>query len=83
MQAITTKTLYYELSSEDNYQSVDLYFSSSSSSSSPLIAFIHGGAWRTEDKADYKNLCMGFVELGYTVSSINYRFYFFDLNSYS
>jgi acetyl esterase/lipase len=70
---ITVETQCYGPLSDDNYRSVDLYFPAQTDRNSCLLVFIHGGAWRSEDKADYKDLCTGFCELGYAVASVNYR----------
>ncbi|GAA5979792.1 hypothetical protein JCM11641_002695 [Rhodosporidiobolus odoratus] len=37
----------------DVRQSLDLYLPSSASPNSPLLVFIHGGAWRSESKDDF------------------------------
>ncbi|CAO3616483.1 unnamed protein product [Mucor fragilis] len=71
--SIQTFTRCYGPTEGEDARSIDLYFPVQASKSSPLIVFIHGGAWRTEDKADYKQLCTGFSELGYACASVNYR----------
>ncbi|KAL9538669.1 hypothetical protein MBANPS3_010763 [Mucor bainieri] len=72
--SIQTFTRCYGPTEGEDARSVDLYLpAAQASKSSPLIVFIHGGAWRTEDKADYKQLCTGFSELGYACASVNYR----------
>ncbi|KAL7322199.1 hypothetical protein PS15p_211854 [Mucor circinelloides] len=71
--SIQTFTRCYGPTEGENARSIDLYFPAQANKSSPLIVFIHGGAWRTEDKADYKQLCTGFSELGYSCASVNYR----------
>ncbi|KAI8638754.1 Alpha/Beta hydrolase protein [Parasitella parasitica] len=68
-----TSTCYYGPTEGENARSIDLYLPAQANEDSPLIVFIHGGAWRTEDKADYQQLCTGFSELGYACASINYR----------
>lgn len=70
---IQVKTFGYSSNEKDNFKSVDLYFGSHSNEHSPLIVFIHGGAWRSEDKSDYKQMCQDFVNTGSTVASVNYR----------
>ncbi|KAI8375830.1 Alpha/Beta hydrolase protein [Blakeslea trispora] len=57
----------------ENFRSLDLYFTPNSTKDSPLVVFIHGGAWRTEDKGDYKELARGFNQLGISTASVNYR----------
>ena len=39
----------------------------------PLILIIHGGYWKSGDKAVHTQQGIEFVELGYTVASVNYR----------
>ncbi|KAF7729734.1 Kynurenine formamidase [Apophysomyces ossiformis] len=55
------------------FKSLDLYTPSTSNNTTPLIAFIHGGAWRSEDKADHEDLARDLANKGFTVASINYR----------
>src|SRR6056297_911137 len=53
---------------------LDVYFDRSDSSPNPLILIIHGGYWKAGDKGEfYTQRATEFVELGYTVASINYR----------
>lgn len=40
----------------------------------PLIIFVHGGGWRAGDKAVAERFARSFVDLGYAVASVNYRF---------
>lgn len=70
---MTVNTYSYGPVAGENFLSFDLYTSPESTSSTPLIALVHGGAWRSEDKADYKDLALGFNKLGFSVASINYR----------
>jgi acetyl esterase/lipase len=53
-------------------QRLDLYLPASPGAPRPLVAYIHGGAWR----AGSKNGCpaRALVPLGYAVASIEYRF---------
>lgn len=39
----------------------------------PVIVFIHGGAWTTEDKSNTRFYAPEWIKRGYTVVSINYR----------
>jgi len=53
---------------------LDVYTNKSDKSPNPLILIIHGGYWKAGDKgAFYTQRAIEFVELGYTVASINYR----------
>jgi acetyl esterase/lipase len=57
---------------------LDIYLPQNASSNTPLVAWIHGGAWMMNDKyADMsymKNTVRGFIEKGYALASIDYRF---------
>jgi acetyl esterase/lipase len=52
---------------------LDLYSSTSADQSTPLVVYIHGGAWRSEDKHDHRQLALNFVDQGFTVAVTNYR----------
>lgn len=53
---------------------LDVYFNRTDKSPNPLILIIHGGYWKAGDKGQfYTQRAMEFVNLGYTVASINYR----------
>lgn len=73
MTSVQVETFGYSENKQDNFKSVDLYFANHSNEQSPLIVFIHGGAWRSEDKSDYKQMCEDFCKAGFTVASVNYR----------
>jgi acetyl esterase/lipase len=57
---------------------LDIYLPSNASSSTPLIVWVHGGAWMLNDKyADMSymgNTIKGFIEKGYALASIDYRY---------
>src|SRR5687768_12788967 len=59
----------------DIYGSFDFYQPKSDSSGTdrPAILAIHGGAWRTGDKAWGSQIAEEFCPFGYVVVSINYR----------
>ncbi|HEY4195992.1 MAG TPA: alpha/beta hydrolase, partial [Mucilaginibacter sp.] len=56
---------------------LDIYLPSSTKSSYPVVVWVHGGAWKTNDKyADMSymvNSLKGFIDSGYAVASIDYR----------
>ncbi|CDH55404.1 predicted protein [Lichtheimia corymbifera JMRC:FSU:9682] len=56
-----------------HYKQLDLYTPHAGSPHSPLLVFVHGGAWRSEDKADHRALAEAFVARGYPVAVTNYR----------
>ena len=60
---------------ESNGQSlgVDIYNKKDDNTPNPLILMIHGGYWKTGDKSSLTKQAVEFVDLGYTVASINYR----------
>jgi acetyl esterase/lipase len=56
---------------------LDIYLPPTGKSSYPVVVWIHGGAWMSNDKyADMgymKNTLKGFIDNGYAVASIDYR----------
>jgi acetyl esterase/lipase len=56
---------------------LDLYLPANGTSSTPLVIWVHGGAWMHGDKyADMsymKNTIRSFIEKGYALASIDYR----------
>lgn len=66
-------TFCYGSVEQENSRSLDLYTSPKANENTPLVIFIHGGAWRTEDKSDYKTLATDCLSLGISVVSVNYR----------
>jgi len=56
---------------------LDIYLPANASSDTPLVIWVHGGAWRVNDKyADMgymKNTVRTFIEKGYALASIDYR----------
>ena len=52
---------------------VDIYNAKADNSPNPLILIIHGGYWKSGDKSVHTQQAVEFVELGYTVASVNYR----------
>ena len=55
------------------YKELDLYVPPEATDKSPLLVFIHGGAWRTEDKAEHAPLALALAARGFPVAAINYR----------
>jgi len=57
---------------------LDIYLPSHTTSNIPLVIWVHGGAWRLNDKyADMgymKNTVRSFIEKGYAFASIDYRY---------
>jgi acetyl esterase/lipase len=57
---------------------LDIYLPTGKNSKRPLVVWIHGGAWMLNDKyADMsymKNTVRGFIDSGYALASIDYRY---------
>ena len=57
---------------------LDIYVPANAKGSVPLVVWVHGGAWMLNDKyADMgymKNTIRGFLEKGYALASIDYRY---------
>ncbi|CAO3669479.1 unnamed protein product [Rhizopus stolonifer] len=64
---------HYYTSDTDPFRALDFYAAPQANEKTPLVMLIHGGAWRTEDKADYKQLATDSLSLGISVVSVNYR----------
>ncbi|KAK7055002.1 hypothetical protein VNI00_003465 [Paramarasmius palmivorus] len=66
---------YHSESGRNPYREFDLYSPSSGEASNlPLVCFVHGGAWRSEDKADHADLAQKLVQsTGFPVVVPNYR----------
>src|SRR5262245_30971799 len=54
-------------------QMLDVY-APSEGKNHPVVVWIHGGGWRRGDKADVHNKPKAFVDKGFILVSINYRF---------
>jgi acetyl esterase/lipase len=64
--------LSYVDGSKDYFQLLDLFLPKrSDQKTSPVIVWIHGGAWRYGDKKDTP--AVAFAQRGYAVASLNYR----------
>lgn len=57
---------------------LDIYLPPSASTKTPLIIWVHGGAWMLNDKYSdmgyMKNTIKGFIDNGYALASIDYRY---------
>lgn len=57
---------------------LDIYLPANAKTNTPLIVWVHGGAWMLNDKyADMgymKNTIRGFIDNGYALASIDYRY---------
>lgn len=52
---------------------LDAYLPSAGGAPAPAIVMIHGGGWRTGDKASWAEEAMRFAERGWPAFSVNYR----------
>lgn len=52
---------------------MDIYYGRDDTTANPLILIIHGGYWKTGDKSTHQFNAIEFVEMGYSVASVNYR----------
>jgi len=61
-----------------NKHLLDIYLPANATKNTPLVIWIHGGAWMLNDKhADMgymKNTVRSFIDSGYALASINYRY---------
>lgn len=53
---------------------LDIYHLKNISRSTPLIVFVHGGAWKKGDKGDYLRYLVDYAEKGYVTATVQYRF---------
>ncbi|KAI8140438.1 Alpha/Beta hydrolase protein [Fennellomyces sp. T-0311] len=58
---------------KSTFKELDLYIPPEATDKSPLLVFIHGGAWRSEDKAEHAPLAQALAARGFPVAAINYR----------
>lgn len=63
--------LYTYTTEKDRYREFDLYYNNTSSG--PVVCFVHGGAWRSEDKSDFSSLARSLCLQGFVVLVPNYR----------
>lgn len=73
MSRLVSTHSYCSSAPDDDYRQVDLYVPENASADTPLIVFVHGGAWRSEDKAEHKPLANMLCSQGFTVAMPNYR----------
>ena len=61
------------LDSRDPERELDIYSPSTENEQSPVILFVHGGAWRTGDKSEHIQLAERLSQQGFVVVVNNYR----------
>ncbi len=59
---------------EDRALKLDIYQPMNLLQPAPVLVFIHGGAWKKGDKADYLRYLVDFALRGYVTATISYRF---------
>ncbi len=69
---ITVQESIFYTQSADALRSLDIY-APEDCESCPVIAFVHGGAWKTGDKSNHRAKGTFFAEKGFVFISINYR----------
>jgi len=52
---------------------LDIYKRKNLSSTAPLLVFIHGGGWRSGERADYLVYLIAFAKKGYVTATVSYR----------
>ncbi|KAI8060846.1 Alpha/Beta hydrolase protein [Gongronella butleri] len=65
-------TFTYKQGLGGTYGDVDVY-PNEKGAGRPLLVFLHGGAWRSEDKQDHTKLGQALCEQGFSVALPNYR----------
>ena len=53
---------------------LDIYKPKNLSAAAPLLVFIHGGGWRSGNRADYLVYLIAFARKGYVTATVSYRF---------
>lgn len=66
------ESISYVAGSTDDQQKLDLYLPSNTQPSK-LVVFIHGGAWRTGDRRDHRDLADFLCNHGLAVALLDYR----------
>jgi acetyl esterase/lipase len=52
---------------------MDIYKSKNLTKTAPLLVFIHGGGWKSGDRADYLVYLIAFAKKGYVTATVSYR----------
>lgn len=66
------KNIEYKNSNGKSLQ-LDLYKPASMTETAPLLVFIHGGGWKSGQRADYLVYLTHFAKLGYVTATLSYR----------
>lgn len=71
-EPVVTQDLFYT-EAKDKLQSLDVH-APSQGEKHPVIVWIHGGGWKAGDKGSLQKKSQAFVEKGFVLVSLNYRF---------
>lgn len=66
------KNIEYKNSNGKSLQ-LDIYKPKDVEESAPLLVFIHGGGWRSGERADYLIYLVDFAKRGYITATVSYR----------
>ena len=66
------KNIEYKKINERSLQ-LDIYKPKGMTKPAPLLVFIHGGTWKSGDRADYLVYLTHFANLGYVTATVSYR----------
>lgn len=67
------KDIVYATGTPQNQLTLDVYVPNGGAVKKPVMVYVHGGSWRTGDKAHTANKDEYFTKLGYVFVSVNYR----------
>ena len=67
------KKLYHVAYGNNSRQTLDIALPANRSTNTPVVLFIHGGAWVAEDKSTFTTEMQQFSDAGIACAAINYR----------
>tara|TARA_R110002049_G_scaffold47596_3_gene137281 strand:- start:14011 stop:15039 length:1029 start_codon:yes stop_codon:yes gene_type:complete len=59
---------------DSTHLKLDVYHSKTLAHNTPLIVFVHGGAWKKGDKKNYLRYLVDYAKKGYVTATVQYRF---------
>lgn len=74
LDASKRQTLYHIAYGPKNRQVLDIALPANRSSNTPVVVFIHGGAWVMGDRSVFATEIQRFADAGIACASINYRY---------
>ncbi len=66
------KNIEYKKINDKSLQ-LDLYKLKNQTEAAPLLVFIHGGGWKSGERADYLVYLIAFAKKGYVTATVSYR----------